>query len=263
MTVGSDLHWLADETGDLRPDVARQLQAAPVEPVAQAQPAPERPVDPPRPPVEPVREPRRARAPVRAAPAMSAQAPRPAATQVRPIIVRAPRLPWWTILVIGASAVAGGVVGRWVPVPSRTQPPPELVSSARGADAPGVAVPGATVSGINVNLRSGPGLGFPIIARLLDGDMLLLGEERDGWYSITTAAGVRGYVFGAFVRGAPRGDRGPGRVIRPLVSEGSPQVVLRAGEKVFLTREPGGQLLVTLPTGRTLRASSNDVAPLD
>lgn len=174
-----------------------------------------------------------------------------------------PRLPWWTVLVIAASAIAGGVVGRWVPVPSHEQPSPGLVSSTSGAAAPGMAAPGATVNGINVNLRSGPDIGFPVIARLFDGDLLHLGEERDGWYAATTAAGVPGYVFGAFVRGAPRGDRGPGRVVHPLVSDGSPPVVLRAGEKVFLTREASGQFLVTLPTGRRLRVSPSDVDPLD
>ena len=174
-----------------------------------------------------------------------------------------PRLPWWTVLLIAVSAIAGGVVGRWVPVPSHEQPSPGLVSNSLGAIAPGEAPAGATVNGSNVNLRTGPGLGFPVVAKLFDGDLLHLGEERDGWYAATTAAGVPGHVFGAFVRGVPRGDRGPGRIVHPLVSDGSPPVVLRAGEKVFLTRDVSGQFLVTLPTGRRLRVSPSDVDALD
>jgi len=262
VTVGPDLDWLADDTGDLHPDVARQLQAAPVEPQPQAHPAPVRDVAPTRQPVAPVREPRRTPAPMRPAPARPAAA-RQVATPGRILTVDSPRLPWWTVLLIAVSVLAGGVVGRWVPVPSHEQPSPGLVSSSLGAIAPGVAPGGATVNGSNVNLRSGPGLGFPAVAKLFDGNLLHLGEERDGWYAATTAAGVPGYVFGAFVRGVPRGDRGPGRVVHPLVSDDSPPVVLRAGEKVFLTRDVSGQFLVTLPTGRRLRVSPSDVDALD
>lgn len=279
MTLGPELPDLSDDAGNLRPEVARIIAGAPDRPIP---PAPAAVPVPPLvqvPPAAPVAEPpRRAAVPPpvdRAAPALAAARAAFAQRPVRQLVVTVPdlaaaRFSFGSMMVVAAlAALAAGLIGA--SVGSRGIRRPALVPSPT-SDVPATTPPSASipsssapvsVNGVNVNLRTGPGLGFPVISKLFDRDLLHLGEERDGWYAATTAAGVPGYVFGAFVRGAPRGDRGPGLVVHPLVSDGSPPVVLRAGEKVFLTREASGQFLVTLPTGRRLRVSPNDVDPLD
>lgn len=168
------------------------------------------------------------------------------------------QIPLWLVAVIAASAIAGVAVGRWTSA-SRM----DGVRQPEAPAAPGTAVPAAFVNGINVNLRSGPGLSYPVVARLQDGEGLILAGERAGWCSVSTMTGASGYVFGAFVRGAPWVDRGAGRIVRSLVSDGSPSVVLRSGDKVFVSRLSDGSFIVTLPTGRQWRVSPNDVDLLD
>jgi hypothetical protein len=119
-----------------------------------------------------------------------------------------------------------------------------------------IATPTASVNGINVNLRTGPGLGFPVTARLLPGEGVVLRDEREGWFAATTMTGMSGWVFGAFLRGSGSPDRGAAVVRQLLTSNASgPFVVLRPGDKVFFVQDGAGQVDVILPTGRRLRVA--------
>jgi uncharacterized protein YgiM (DUF1202 family) len=114
----------------------------------------------------------------------------------------------------------------------------------------------ALVNGTNVNLRSGPGLGFLTIARLVPSEGLQVRSEQRGWYAVTTESGLSGWVFGAFLRGTSSPDRGAAVVTQMLASNGAePRVIVRPGEKVFFTRETDGSVVIVLPTGRELCVS--------
>jgi uncharacterized protein YraI len=126
------------------------------------------------------------------------------------------------------------------------------------------AVSVALVNGTNVNLRSGPGMGFPVLARMTSGEAVEVRGKQAGWYSVTTSAGVGGWVFGAFLHGMRSDDCGPAIVTRFLASNGSgPRVVLRPCDKVFVERQGDGSTEIVLPSGRRLRVSPDVLAPAD
>lgn len=74
-------------------------------------------------------------------------------------------------------------------------PPPPPPSSAPVHAAPPL-VKGATYTvGTALNLRSGPGTGSPVVAHLSPGDSVIAaGEEKGGFWSVTTAGGQSGWV---------------------------------------------------------------------
>jgi hypothetical protein len=236
VTIGPDLDWLADDEGNLRPHVARELaNAPPLEPVRQPEPQP---------------EPRRVAEQV-ARHHATPPAPRIAHPFARPR-VSAPLLMAGVLL----AGLVGFAVGKW---------PRTAVESSEGAAA-GVAATAssALVNGINVNLRTGPGLGFPVLARLVPAEALQVRGEQAGWYSVATNTGLGGWVFGAFLRGARTADRGPAVVTQLLASDGNgPGVVLRPGDKVFVARQPNGSSEIVLPNGRHLRVSPDVLALVD
>jgi hypothetical protein len=237
VTIGPDLDWLADDEGNLRPQVARELANAP-------------PPEPMRPEAEPLPEPRRVVGQVVRRLA-AAPVPRVAWTAERPRVSL-------TLLVLGVglAGVIGFAVGKWRS--SAVHPMGEVVGPTP------TAAPLALVNGHNVNLRSGPGLAFPALARLLTGEALQVRDEQAGWYSVTTSTGLGGWVFGAFVRGRAAPDRGPALVTKLLASDGSgPRVILRPDDKVFVARQPDGSTVIVLPTGRDLRVSPNVLAPIE
>lgn len=261
MTIGRDLDWLADDEGNLHPEVSREIMHAATPDAGQP------PHPPPAPPA-----PRQAEAPRPGQVARPDPAPPPerhaeARPQVQvverqvpvllPVARPRPALHWLGV-VAAAAGLTGLLIGRWLPVPAS---PTSGVSS--NTESPLLTAPMALVSGVNVNLRTGPGLGYPVVARLLPGEGLRIGQEREGWCAVTTNTGVSGYVFAAFLRGLRLPDRGAAQVVRPLTSNGEPRIVLRPGDKVFYVREPSGSTLVLLPTGRRLWVSNDDLAPLD
>ena len=126
------------------------------------------------------------------------------------------------------------------------------------------AIPTATINGINVSLRTGPGLGFPVTARLSPGEGVMLREERDGWFATTTMTGTGGWVFGAFLRGSRLPDRGAAVITHMLASGGFGRIVmLRPGDKVFYVRDDAGQVEVLLPSGRRLRVAPEALVRVD
>jgi len=236
VTIGSDLDWLADDEGNLRPQVARELaNAPPPEPAPQPQPRP-----------EPGR--------------VAGHVVRQVVPDVTPRIVRrvaGTRVPVSLVAGILLAGVIGFATGRW--------PRAVLERSARSAvpNAP-AAVAVVLVNGTNVNLRTGPGLGFPVLARMTPGEAVEVRGEQAGWYSVATSTGVGGWVFGAFLRGMRTDDRGPAVVTRSLASDGSgPRVVLHPGDKVFVERQGDGSTEILLPSGRRLRVSPDVLAPAD
>ena len=238
MSVGPDLGWLADDEGNLRPDVARDLLGAPL-PLVPGPPAP---------------------APVQPRVAAAAQARRPLAQPVAQVVrVRGSSLPIVPLLLGVIGAFIGFSLGNWfVWHPMARHDGLNVV--------PESAVPrrAASVNGVNVNVRSGPGLNFPPILKLTAGEGLLVGAERGGWFAVTTNTGVSGWVFGAFLRGPGSADQGAAIVTQLLTSDGIGQhVVLRPGDKVFVVRNGDGQADVILPTGRRLRVAPEALTRVD
>jgi uncharacterized protein YraI len=237
VTVDPNLDWLADEEGNLRPQIARELANAP----------PPEPAPQPRPRPEPVHV---AGHVVRQlVPALTPRVVRPVARTRVPVP-----------LLVGGILLAGMIgfaAGRWRGA---------AIERSAGSAVPDVsaAVAGALVNGTNVNLRSGPGLRFPVLARMTPGEAVEVRGEQAGWCSVTTSTGVGGWVFGAFLRGIRTDNRGAAVVTRFLASDGGgPRVVLRPGDKVFVERQGDGSTEIVLPSGRRLRVSPDVLAPAD
>jgi len=231
MTVGPDLDWLADDEGNLRPEVARGLQdAPPAAPAARAV----RPITP---------------------------RPRPLAAQHFPPAVRAPgrSISVAPILLGVSAALIGFGLGVWhVGNQANENKGLLLTPSAHMAGRTAFA------NGVNVNVRSGPGLGYPPIVKLASSEGLQVGVEQEGWFAVTTNTGLNGWVFGAFLHGQSRVDRGAAVVTQTLTTGADTQrVVLRPGDKVFVVQNTDGHLDVILPTGRKLRITPEAIARVD
>lgn len=56
-----------------------------------------------------------------------------------------------------------------------------------------------TTNGSNLNVRTGPGIGYDIISSLANGSNVTVIEEKDGWYRIEFPADIA-YVCGEYVR---------------------------------------------------------------
>ena len=234
MTLGPDLDWLGDDEGNLRPEAARAIaqQGAPPPPALQ-------------------------RAAVNRPPRLG-QARLQLAT---PRIAVTPA--WLPVVVIGA-AVAGLLAGRL------------SGSGSRPADLPGrlpvqqpvVASPSgdreAVVNGINVNLRAGPGLFAPVLRKLVPGESVRVSEKHGGWFVAETSSGLRGFVFGALLRGVSSVEGAPATLTQPMraVIRGE-AIELRPGDRVLVRLDPGGSATILLSTGVRLGVSQNAVAFLD
>ena len=277
MTVGPDLDWLADPEANIRPEVARILETQPeaiIEPAAE-------PVQEEAPPQRDVRRsnerplrPTPDREPVQQRPRVEhvgrRTPPRPEAYEIRiPVpAVAVTRVPLGMAvlcagLVSALALYAGARFGAQVAGPSMSTDV-ATVASPYGAAAqvtPVQATPNGTISGLNVNLRSGPGLGYPVVAKLQDGESVAIRDERAGWTSISTSTGATGWVFGAYVGGTAIANQSPAIVRRLLVGGTGPgQVVLRPGERVLHRRAPNGQSIALLPDGRQFAVEEGGLA---
>jgi hypothetical protein len=272
MTIGPE--DLTDDNGRLLPDVARMIQEVPDRPLPP-------PHEPPRPaaPVRAVVEavpmgmpaPAAEFAPRRVPDAVATHAPLPVVPE-RPragLAVREIRIPVPDIaavrvslvpfvLTLALAAAAAGLVG--MRLGARI---PAFVSTATRASTVTLAAPpiesvnlptNGTVSGINVNLRAGPGLAYSVVAKLQTNEPVTVLDQRTGWYSVSTSTGAAGWVFGAYVSGIAAADRSPSIVRRGLVGEGDlGRVVLRPGDRVLHLRTPDGRSVVLLPDGQRVR----------
>lgn len=281
MTVGPDL---TDDNGRLRPEVARAIQNVPDGPLPLAPEVawPEAVVEPT--PVAPAAAQPVAAAPVpagvevpvarrlvgqRFAPPVPHQPPLPP-TEIR---IPVPRLfvapvPFGTVLV-GAVLVALLAVYGWTHL---IKQPAEHFSAAESIgeqpkqqvaanDAPGESTPGGAISGINVNLRAGPGLGYAVLTKLMDGQPVVVREARDGWVSITTNSGLSGWVFGAYVSGVASSSHVPAVVRRLMVGGvGDSRVVLRPGDRVLHERGEDGRHIALLADGRRIVVGEGGLA---
>jgi uncharacterized protein YraI len=274
MTI--DPEDFTDEHGRLRPGVARALQDVPDRPLPPPREAP-RAAAPvigavevaPATPVVPATLP----APVfdlppRRVAAAARYVPDPAVPErprhgfpVREIRIPVPDIAAMRfgivpfVLMLALAAAAAGLVG--LRLGSRTS---VGIASATGAPAATFAAPSTesvnlpangTVSGVNVNLRTGPGLGYSIAAGLQQGEPVTVRDERTGWYSVTTSSGAAGWVFGAYVSGVGARDQSPAIVRRMLVRTGGQgQVVLRPGDRVLHLLMADGRSAALLPDGQ-------------
>jgi hypothetical protein len=168
------------------------------------------------------------------------------------------------VVVVAIAAAASGIVG--MRMGART---PASIVTGTGASAITLALPpmgpadsphAGAIGGINVNLRAGPGLGYPIVARLQANEPVTVLDERTGWYSVTTSTGVAGWVFAAYVSGIGIPDRGPAIVRRMVVGEGAQgQVILRPGDRVLHLRVPDGDIAL-MPDGQRIRVEEGTLA---
>lgn len=273
MTVGPDL---TDDNGRLRPDVARAIQNVPDRPLpigrdvewpeAIGAPAPAVPAAPQPIAVPPAVVEMPAQAILRPAGQRFAH-PVPNAAGAAPLEIRIPvpqvlatTVPAWMALtcavaVAALALIAGarlgpGIGGHSTAFGGSTGTPPKgsvadstpVESPARGA-----------IVGINVNLRSGPGLGYAIVTKLTDGQPTTIRDERNGWVSITTSSGIAGWVYGAYLSGAPNSTFVPAVVRRLMIGgAGSSRVVLRPGDRVLHERGGDGRSIALLPDGRRM-----------
>lgn len=277
MTVGPDLDWLADPEANIRPEVARVLETQPeaiLEPAAepaQADAPPQRDVR--RPNERPMR-PTPDREPVQQRPRIEhvgrRTPPQPEAYEIRiPVpAVAVTRVPLGMAVLCAGLATAlalyaGARFGARLAGPSTSTEVATVASPfGEGAQATSVeASTSGTISGLNVNLRSGPGLGYSVVAKLQDGESVSVRDERAGWTSISTSTGATGWVFGAYVSGTASANQSPAIVRRLLVGGiGPSRVVLRPGERVLHRRSPNGQSIALLPDGRQIAVEEGGLA---
>ena len=271
MTLGPEWDDISDDAGNLRPDVARAIQQVPDRPVAH----PAAPV-PPRPQVQrpPIGGPPEAMAPeprrtvVEPAPLFGL--PRPRARQVILTIpdLSATRVSLATMVVpLVAVAIVAAMMGALL-----TSKRPASPVDQSGFSRPGDVTAGLhtespqgaralVITGVNVNLRSGPGLGYPVVAKLQDGESVSLLDERGGWASIATNSGTIGWMFGAYLSGAASSTHGPAIVRRLMIlGTGNTRVVLRPGERVLHYRTPDGRDIALLPDGRQISVLAGGLA---
>ena len=277
MTIGPEDFDLTDDNGRLRPEVARALQEVPDRPLVVprgAAPPAAVPALPPAPPIPPPV----AAVPVRAEAPWPVPAPQPvpidlpvrpaggrlrAGLPVRELTLTLPDLAAARVslipllLIVALTAIVAGFLGTRVALRSMGPETAKSENSRSLLESPSTHLgtptpsPGATVSGINVNLRTGPGLGFPVATRLMPGEGLSVREEREGWCAVTTAAGASGWVYAALIRGRNEPGERPAVVRRLFVSDGfGVRVVLRPGQKVLRLAGADGSSTALLPDGR-------------
>lgn len=63
-------------------------------------------------------------------------------------------------------------------------------------------IPNGTVLEDSVNVRSGPGLDFPVVTQLYKGDQVIVGENINGWYELQLN-GRRFFVSAEWVSVSP------------------------------------------------------------
>lgn len=281
MTVGLDL---TDDNGRLRPEVARAIQNVPDGPLPPARDfgwreavearVPDVPVA-----AQPVAVPP-APADIPAPPPMRPVVPRPVppVPHIRPVPPTEIRIPvprvFATSVPFGMALVCAGLVavlglyagarfGNRLGDHSSTPGGISAVSrqDAAVSTAPAESTSRGVISGINVNLRSGPGLGYAVVTKLMDGQPVATREERDGWVSIATNSGATGWVFGAYVSGVASAARVPAIVRRLMVGgAGSSRVVLRPGDRVLHERSGDGRNIALLADGRRMAVEEGGLA---
>ncbi|MCL2369813.1 MAG: peptidoglycan-binding protein [Firmicutes bacterium] len=117
------------------------------------------------------------------------------------------------------------------PPPPPPQPPPPPPPTG------GNLIGTVRTSGGNLNLRSGPGTNFGVVATLPNGTPLTVIGEQNGWYNVRTAGGQTGWVSMDFVGITPR-----------------PARVTTAGGNLNLRATPStmGAILASIPNGTPL-----------
>lgn len=281
MTIGPDL---TDDNGRLRPEVARAIQNVPDGPLplvpevgwpeavgvpAPAAPAAAQPVAvPPAPADIPAPVPRRPVAPRFVPPVPNMPAVQPLEIRIPvPRVFTAP-VPFGmalvcagvaVVLALNAGARFGNRLGDRPSVIENTAAQPR--QDTTGSTTPGEPTPNGVISGINVNLRSGPGLGYAVVTKLMDGQPVAIREQRDGWVSTATNSGATGWVFGAYVSGAASAAQVPAVVRRLMVGgAGSARVVLRPGDRVLHERSDDGRNIALLADGRRMAVEAAGLA---
>lgn len=255
MTLDPNLDWLANDEGDLRPEALRAIEAeqqrvAAARSAAQGQ--------------------QRPAGATRAAQADPRPAQRPAENQiVRPSAPPAGGTATLSLVIAAVLAVAvvSGLIGALTAshlARGKTRTPSFMSELPTSTEVTLRGQPTASVTGINVNLRTGPGIGYPVAARLMPGEDVVLRGERNGWFAASTLVGASGWVFGAYLRGSASSDRGAAVITETLTSDGfGAHVVLRPGDRVFVARNSTGQYDVILPTGRRLRVPAEALSRVD
>lgn len=235
MTLGPDLDWLADSEGTLRPDAARAIAQPPGA------------VPPP--------------ALQRAAANAALRAVRPPLQPGIPRIVLAPA--WVPVVIVGV-AIAGVAVGRWSGSKSLPATSTEFSTNQQTAVTSPPPVRQAVVNGVNVNLRTGPGLFAPVLGRLVPGETVRLSGERSGWFVVETSSGLRGFVFGALLRGAGSVEGSSATITEPLRADVAGGTLdLRPGQRVLARSDGSGVTTILLPTGVRLGVPQHALAFLD
>jgi len=154
------------------------------------------------------------------------------------------------------TAAVAAFLGNRLPLyaPSGTEDPvrAQAVDAAEGPELPGRGGFGtrANVGALTVNLRGGPGLEFPIVARLHQGDAIGIRNDQGSWWSVSTTYGASGYVFAGLLTGVGDEARSPAIVRQTLVAgDAWHRVVLRPGQRVLRVTDPDGRINAVLPDG--------------
>lgn len=65
-----------------------------------------------------------------------------------------------------------------------------------------------TISGDNVNVRSGPGKGYDVVMAVVSGEKVNVLDTDSGWYKVEFSTGVVGWVYGDYLSTAGKTSRG-------------------------------------------------------
>lgn len=80
--------------------------------------------------------------------------------------------------------------------------PPSATSSSEPIAFLDRTIPNGTVLEDSVNVRSAPGLDFPVVTQLYKGDRVIIGENVNGWYELLLD-GRKYYISADFVSLSP------------------------------------------------------------
>lgn len=108
------------------------------------------------------------------------------------------------------------------------------------------------VNGDNVNVRGGPGLGYPVLKRVNRDHVVVVTQEKDGWYYGSLEDGSKGWFAGWLVEMVKEGSiartdvnvrSGPGlnETILTRVDKGDPVIILSQAQSWYQVRLADGR----------------------
>lgn len=149
------------------------------------------------------------------------------------------------------------------PPESRQREAPRGLSGRGGEvrDDRKAAIQDAFIVGGWVNLRKGPGIGYPVIGRCRPREAIHIGGHQDGWYEVSSESGRSGWIYGAYVSESIGPWLGTAVIIEP-VGRGARNYEkgLYPGDRVLVQkRTTRSSIIVILPDGERMELREDQV----